>query len=476
MRRALGIADVVALAAAFTVAELAFGADGAGPGRLSLLVEAAVFLEALPFWIVAAKLARLYEHDERHTSHSTVDELLEVVAAVTVGAWLFLIAARATGLADPGLDKLLGFWIMSIAFVAVGRVVARAVVRGRQRDAERTVIVGAGYVGQLIAQKLSNHPEYGVELVGFVDAAPRTPPEEIAHVKTLGSPSALPEIISEHGVQRVLVAYSLTPDEELLPAIRKLRKCGVRIDVVPRFFELIGPGALIDDVEGLTMMGVAPPGHREEGDRVKRAFDLVAATVALVVLAPVFACVALLIVLDSRGPIFYRHRRLGRNGHPFDLIKFRTMALEYCQGARYGGADAEQAFARLLDDNSRREEFERSYKLAADPRVTRVGAFLRRSSLDELPQLINVVRGHVSLVGPRPITTDELERYGDAVDVLLSVRPGITGYWQINGRSTTDYGERVRLDLAYLMDRSLGLDLKILARTPQTLRSRNGAC
>jgi lipopolysaccharide/colanic/teichoic acid biosynthesis glycosyltransferase len=220
-----------------------------------------------------------------------------------------------------------------------------------------------------------------------------------------------------------------------------------------------------------------PPGRRNVGvDRLKRGFDVVAASVALIVLSPLLAAIALLVTLDSRGPVLYRHRRIGLSGRPFDLFKFRTMRLEYCRGERYGGEAAEEAFAQLLADDTRREEFERSYKLSGDPRVTRIGHFLRGSSLDELPQLINVVRGDISLVGPRPITEDELERYGDLVDVLLGVRPGITGYWQINGRSNTDYHERVRLDLAYLMDRSLGLDLKILARTPHALRSRNGAC
>ena len=465
---------MIALTLAFVGSELLFGADGTG--HLQRLSEADVFLAALPFWVVAAKLAKLYDRDERRTNHSTVDELLEVVAVVTVGAWLFLLAARTTRLADPELAKLFVFWILSISLVAGGRAAARAVVRGRHPQVERAVIVGAGYVGQLIAQKLTNHPEYGIELVGFVDAAPRKTPADLASVHTLGSAEALQAIVAEHDIQRVLIAFSLTSDEELLPAVRQLGRRGVRIDIIPRFFELLGPGALIHDVEGLPLMGVAPVRERRRVDRVKRVFDLVAASVALVLLSPVLAFVALLIALDSRGPIVYRHRRIGRDGRPFDLVKFRTMRLEACRGDRYGGGAAEQEFAALLADESLRQEFERSYKLSNDPRVTRVGRTLRATSLDELPQLINVVLGHLSLVGPRPITEDELVRYGDTVDVLLGVRPGITGYWQINGRSNTNYVERVRLDLAYLMDRSLGLDLKILARTPKSLRSRNGAC
>jgi exopolysaccharide biosynthesis polyprenyl glycosylphosphotransferase len=384
--------------------------------------------------------------------------------------------ARLTGLVSPPLEKVLGFWILAVSLVTAGRVVARVIVRSTWRRGERTIIVGAGHVGQLVAEKLMNHPEYGVDVIGFVDSAPRHPLAELTRLRTLGSPRALPAIVAEHDVERILIAFSLTSDEELLPAVREVRKRGVRIDVVPRFFEVIGPRALVDDVEGLTTMSI-PPGRRNVGvDRLKRGFDVVAASVALIVLSPLLAAIALLVTLDSRGPVLYRHRRIGLSGRPFDLFKFRTMRLEYCRGERYGGEAAEEAFAQLLADDTRREEFERSYKLSGDPRVTRIGHFLRGSSLDELPQLINVVRGDISLVGPRPITEDELERYGDLVDVLLGVRPGITGYWQINGRSNTDYHERVRLDLAYLMDRSLGLDLKILARTPHALRSRNGAC
>lgn len=476
MRRALLVADLVGLSLAFAAAEVAFGADPGSGGHLGVFVEMAVFVAALPCWVGAAKLGGLYERDERQTSHSTIDELIHVAAAVTVGTWLFFVAAHASGLANLHLDKLLAFWMLAVILVTVGRIASRAFVRGLRGGYERTVIVGAGYVGQLIAEKLAHHPEYGIELVGFVDLAPRGLPDHLAHLRTLGSPESLYAIAFEHDVQRVLVAYSLTPDDELLPVLRRLRRRGLRIDIVPRFFELIGPGTTMDDIAGLVMMDVPTEGQRSGGDRVKRVLDLVIAGTMLVFAVPVLLAVAACIALDSPGPVLYRHRRIGKDGKAFDVLKFRTMRIEYCRGSGYGGTEAEDAFARLLQDEALKAEFERSHKLSDDPRVTRVGSFLRRSSLDELPQLFNVVRGELSLVGPRPITQEELFRYGDSVDALLDVRPGITGYWQINGRSHTDYGERVRLDLAYLHDRSLSLDLKILAKTAQSLRTRSGAC
>jgi undecaprenyl-phosphate galactose phosphotransferase len=192
--------------------------------------------------------------------------------------------------------------------------------------------------------------------------------------------------------------------------------------------------------------------------------------------APLLALVALLIKLDSRGPVFYRHERIGRHRQPFRLFKFRTMYRELCRGGEYGGETAEQAFNELLADPVRRAEYATSYKLQSDPRVTRVGRFLRKTSMDELPQLINVLLGHISLVGPRALTEDELDTYyGAAASDLLAIRPGVTGYWQINGRSQLSYNDRVRLDMAYVGGWSLALDLTILAKTLRVIVSRAGA-
>ena len=173
--------------------------------------------------------------------------------------------------------------------------------------------------------------------------------------------------------------------------------------------------------------------------------------------------------------MLYRHERVGRGRRRIEVLKFRTMYIEACRGERYGGDAAEELFDRLMSDPDRRHEFRRTYKLANDPRTTRVGRFLRKTSLDEIPQLLNVLTGDLSLVGPRAITTDELIRYGDRVDDLLGVRPGITGYWQINGRSRLTYEDRVRLDLAYITGWSLRLDAAILAKTVRELVSRRGA-
>ena len=192
-------------------------------------------------------------------------------------------------------------------------------------------------------------------------------------------------------------------------------------------------------------------------------------------LAPFFALIAVLVLLDSPGPIFYRHERVGFEGRPIRLWKFRTMAREYCRGAAYGGLEADRRLEALLADETRRAEFMRSYKLRDDPRVTRIGRWLRSTSLDELPQLFNVIRGDISLVGPRPVTNDELQRFGDRTSLVLGVKPGVTGYWQTNGRSSTDYEERVRLEAAYVQGWSPGLDLTILLKTVRMVVSKRDA-
>jgi exopolysaccharide production protein ExoY len=160
-------------------------------------------------------------------------------------------------------------------------------------------------------------------------------------------------------------------------------------------------------------------------------------------------------------------------GKEIDVLKFRTMRSDACRGERYGGEAAEKMFAELLSNVTHRHEFEATYKLKEDPRLTRVGRTFRRLSLDELPQLVNVLRGDLSLVGPRAVTLDELARYGDAVDALLGIRPGVTGYWQVNGRSRLTYADRVRLDLAYVSGWSLGLDVNIIVKTFGTLLRRD---
>ncbi len=474
VRRMLLLADVIGLLAAFVFAEWVIGRQGA-LGNVDERAEFLIFSLSLPAWIVVTKLYGLYDHDEERTDHSTADDVVGVFHMVTVGAWLFFSFAYLTKVAHPDLPKLLMFWATAIAFVSVGRASARAYCRRRINYLQNTIIVGAGDVGQLVGRKVLKHPEYGINLVGFVDAEPRERREDLENLTLLGPPERLTALVRLFDIERVIIAFSNESHRETLDLLRSLKDLDVQVDIVPRFFELVGPNASFHMIEGLPLVGL-PPLHLSRSSKfLKRVLDLTLSAIGLVLLAPILVAAAVGVRLDSRGPVFYRHRRLGLGGKAIDVTKFRTMRLDACRGERYGGEAAERQFEGLLADSERAAEFQAFYKLADDPRITTAGRILRKFSIDELPQLWNVLTGDLSLVGPRPITEDELGRYGDLADSLLSIRPGVTGYWQINGRSQLSYEDRVHLDLSYIRSWSLGLDLTILAKTLRVLMSRNGA-
>ncbi|MGH3110825.1 MAG: sugar transferase, partial [Gaiellaceae bacterium] len=475
VRRMLVLADLVGLGLAFTLAVVLFRSTVGPTDPVGHEHEIPLFLATLPGWVLLARLHGLYDRDEERASHSTLDELVGVFHVVTIGTFLFFAGSWVTGLAKPYPPKLLTFWALAIALVALVRVAARSFARSRRAYVQNAVIVGVDPVGRLVARKILDHAEYGVNVVGFVDSASDRGAEVMSGLTVLGRPEELPTIVQAFDVERVVVAFFDRPVEEAIDLVRRAKDLRVQVDLVPRLFVAVDPGAQIHTLEGFPLIGLPPPRLWRSSLSIKRSLDVALAGLGLVLLSPLLALIALRVKLESRGPVFYRHLRVGMNGKPFRLIKFRTMYLEHCSGEAYGGEAASDELRRLLEDPAAREEFERTHKLVDDPRVTKFGRFLRRTSLDELPQLLNVLRGDMSLVGPRPVTEAELGRYRDEVVTLLSFRPGVTGYWQINGRSRNVYEERVRLDIAYVRGWSLKLDLAVLGKTAWTLVKGHGA-
>jgi len=260
-------------------------------------------------------------------------------------------------------------------------------------------------------------------------------------------------------IDRVIVAPRSTDASEMLEVIRVAKLEGVRVTVLPRLFEVVGSSVEFDQVDGLTMLGVRRFGLTRSSRLVKRAFDLAGTTVLLAAAAPVMALIALAIRLDTPGPVLFRQRRVGRDGTYFEMFKFRSMV-----------ADADRHKAELLHLN----ETEGLFKIAADPRITRVGAFLRRAALDELPQLFNVWRGEMSLVGPRPLVVDEDAKIEGLDRSRLHLTPGMTGHWQILGSGRIPLNEMVGIDYLYVANWSLWTDLKILLRTVPYMLARRG--
>lgn len=464
VRRMLMLADAVGLTLAFAVSIVVFRTTVGPEDPIQHSREIPLFLATLPGWILLARLHGLYDRDEERASHSTLDDLVGVFQLVTVGAFLFFAASWVTGLAKPYPPKLLTFWAIAIVFVAFARVGARAFARTRASYVQNAVIVGVDPIAKLIAGKILRHDEYGVNIVGFVDSASDPGTHVLDGLSVLGPPDDLAEIVQSREIERVVVAFFDRPIDEAIDLVRWAKNLRVQIDIVPRLFAAVDPRAQIHTLEGFPLIGLPPARLWRSSLSLKRLLDVLLSGVGLLLLSPLFALIALRVKLGSPGPVFYRHERVGMNGKPFKLFKFRTMYLE-----------AAGDLQRLLEDPAAREEFERTYKLADDPRVTKFGSFLRRTSLDELPQLLNVLRGDMSLVGPRPVTEAELGRYHDDVVTLLSFRPGVTGYWQINGRSLTTYEERVWLDLAYVRGWSFKLDLAVLGKTAWTLVKGHGA-
>ncbi len=482
VRRLLVVADILGLASAILLAESLVDVDATG--AVGVHGEVFLFLASLPAWLFVARLYGLYERDEEHADHSTVDELVGVFHMVTVCTAAFGVGAWLTGVARPQPLKLVVFWAAAIVFVSLGRAAARAFARRRVTYLQNALIVGAGDVGQLYAKKLLLHPEYGINVVGFVDRDPKEPQDGLAGLTILGGPEHLEAIVRLLDVERVIIAFSNESHEELLELVASLRNLDVQVDIVPRLFEAVGPRAAIHALEGLPVVGIRPLRVRRSSLFLKRALDVGTAVAVLILFAPLFAVIATLVFFSSRGPVIYSDERIGRDGRFFRAFKFRTMYVDAGRGEDSHQKSPDETLEEILRDPEAREEFDRTRKLAKDPRVSPLGRFLRRTSLDELPQLINVFRGDVSLVGPRPITRFEFERYGHASGTdwrpetgywNFSLRPGLTGYWQINGRSSTEYADRVRLDTAYLTNWSLGLDLMILAKTVRVLATGKGS-
>ena len=464
MRRTLFLADVTGILLAGLTTTLLIGNSG-DTDYISGASELLLVLLAVPMWGFAAHVAGLYGFDEDRANHSTADDLVRVFMLVTAGAWMLTQGAELTQTASPDPVKATVLWGLSISLIVVLRATVRRAARRTRAYHQRTVVLGGGRVGQLLARKLMLHTEYGLDLVGLVDDDPMPRPTFLDDIPVLGGLHDLPLIVEEQDVERVIIAYSREMNDEMLALIRRLRDGGVQVDVVPRYFEVVGPKVDIHTVGGISLMGLPPVRLSRTSALMKRGLDLVVSALALIVLSPLFLLVSLLVKLDSPGPVFFRQRRLGKDMKEFTLLKFRSM--------RAGDNSAEHAAYIATSMTDPELQGAGQFKLQREDRVTRVGAFLRKTSLDELPQLINVLRGDMSLVGPRPCLAYEVEHFKTHHFERFLVPAGLTGLWQVSARAQSTFAEALDLDVLYAQSASLGLDLQLILRTPlQLLRSR----
>jgi exopolysaccharide biosynthesis polyprenyl glycosylphosphotransferase len=457
--------DLFALLFAFFAAERLFGPATSHAGWTT---AGGLFVLSLPLWLLAIKGARLYSRDDDFVQHTTLDEVPPLFQIATLGTWSFLILTWIVSVPAPSMGQLIGFWLFAALLLPAVRVVARSEFQRDPDFSQNTVIVGAGSVGQLLARKMLLHPEYHLRLMGFVDASPKERRDDLDDLQLLGAPEDLPRLVRELGIERVVVAFSNDSHEQTLDLIRLLRDQPVRIDIVPRLFDVLPPHLTNHTVEGIPLLTLPRFRFSPGAPFVKRSFDLFFSLLGLLLLAPFIALVALAIKIDSRGPVFFRQVRMGEGDREFRMWKFRTMVAD---------ADARKAEVAHLNKHLRPGGDPRMFKIEGDPRITRVGEFLRRYSLDELPQLFNVVSGDMSLIGPRPLILEEDEHIRRWGRTRLRLKPGMTGLWQVLGRSSIPFDEMVKLDYLYVTTWSLSGDFRLLLQTvPAVMRGeREGA-
>ena len=435
-RLSLATADVLAFALAVPL----------GVGAAGGLVLRPTYLLLLPLVVLAAKITGLYDRDELVIHKATTDELPRLINLATIGVLVTWVLRRSLDLGSPRSLAPIILWAVFVALLCAFRAAARHIA-ARMSSVERCLLVGDKATFDRLAAKFTHNRH--IELVSFVP------------LSELDGAGALRLLAYGYGVHRIIIAAGDAGENDTtLDLVRAAKSTGLRVSLLPGILGAVGSSVVFDDLWGMTVLGVPRFGLSRSSGRLKRAFDLIVALPATLLLLPAMAVVALIIKLDSPGPVFFRQTRVGRDGDHFSICKFRTMV---------DGADAMKP--ELLDLN---EGAAGLFKIADDPRITRSGKWLRRSCLDELPQLFNVLRGEMSLVGPRPLVVNEDERIKGLDRNRLHLTPGITGPWQILGSARIPLAEMVKLDYLYIANWSLWSDVKILLRTVPMVVERRG--
>ncbi len=453
LHRLLLGADVAAALLAGLITALVFGIPLSSAAALTAILIAGSISLSFVFG--------LYSDGDLLTWASGLSDAPRALIAAVILSWPVLGIATAVDLQTPALVAL----VATLATAGIDSV-SRALARGWAHQVaplrQRTVIVGSGLVADRLADRLDRHGEFGLETIGLVDDDVHTL-NGTQRLAKLGSLDQLDNVLEKCEVDRVIIAFSRASHQQLLSCIRVCRDHRVAVDVVPRLFELLDGAQSLNQIGGLPLLSIGAPPLTGASRAAKRALDIVISSFLLILISPFLIAIAIAIRLNSRGPVLFRQVRAGRGESEFQLLKFRSM---------------------FEDAEERKKEFEKKneatdgvmFKIKRDPRITKVGSFLRRTSLDELPQLVNVLRGEMSLVGPRPLILKEARHAAQTWHARrLDLRPGITGLWQVSGRSDLPFQEMVRFDYQYVSGWSLARDVEILLATIPVVLSGRGA-
>jgi exopolysaccharide biosynthesis polyprenyl glycosylphosphotransferase len=448
---AIGATDVLCVLLAFLLAyDIRFGATR--PSLVDFLLVVAIAPAVVVMLFVGFRLYSVQYF-------GAAEVLRRIVAAVSIAVTVIVMISfwskASFSRAWIGLS-----WIFTMTLILVSRRIWHwwmGHARARGMLTFRTLIVGANDEAGRLAQLMSGPT--GFQPVGFVATDYRV--GEIDGLPVLGDIHELDRLIPDTGAECVFIASSSVSPADISHVTKTVRLRDIDVRISPNLPEMLSGRLTVQPIGGFMALHLKPARLTGMQAAAKRTFDLVFASIALVVALPLWGVFAVLVKATSRGPVLYRQKRVGRGGRPFTLLKFRTMVVG-AEAMRDGLTERNEAAGPL-------------FKIRSDPRVTRVGRLLRRFSLDELPQLVNVLRGDMSLVGPRPPLPDEVTAYADWHFDRLQVQPGVTGLWQISGRSDLSFDEYVRLDLFYIENWSLAYDFFILAKTIPILFTREGA-
>jgi exopolysaccharide biosynthesis polyprenyl glycosylphosphotransferase len=445
-RRMLGLADVAAAAIAVLVGVPILGEDALNP----------VALLALPLVLLVSKITSLYDRDEHLLRKTTLDEVPALFWMATLYAFLIWLAGDLIVEGHFGRDQAVGVWALLFVGLLLTRTSARCIARALTEE-ERCVVLGDAMTARWISRRFAAAPALKVRVVGRLPLEPEPPGQD--GLPAFGDGDSLAPLLTGE-IDRAIIAPRGAVSDELLDVIRRVKSLGVRASVLPRLFEVVGSSVEFDDVDGITLLAMRRSGLTRSSQVLKRALDMTGSALALLLIAPLLAAIAIAIKVDSPGPILFRQRRMGREDQPFEMLKFRTMV---------NGADAQKRALVHLNQAGGG-----LFKIEDDARITRVGRMLRRCSLDELPQLVNVLRGEMALVGPRPLVLDEDSLIEGWQRWRLQVPPGMTGLWQVFGSARIPLNEMVKIDYLYCANWSLWLDVKILLRTVPFVVGRRG--
>lgn len=420
-----------------------------------------VFLLLIPLWLVVFYFYNLYNWDNILVG---TGEYTRVFTAATISIFIIIIVSFLAKYTDLSRIWLVISWFSIIIFVVLGRFILRNIIyylRKRGIFYTNTLIIGADEEGKKVAEKIVGFPQSGLKLVGFIDNNHKKDQHIIGKLNILGNTTEISKIAEEKKIGLAIIISTQFSHQKIIEIMNILKKLNIKIKISTGLLNILTSRVMVKDVGGIPLITLAKVTYTPLNLGAKFLFDIFSALILSILFSPFFLVMGIIIKLESKGPVFYKQERLGKNGKLFLLYKFRTMV-----------KDAD----KMLSDVEKLNEAKGPiFKIRNDPRITRMGRFLRKFSLDELPQLFNVLKGEMSIVGPRPPLPKEVEEYEPWQMERLNVTPGITGLWQISGRSDLPFDEMVKLDLYYIENWSIGYDLKILAKTIRAVLTTKGA-